>query len=43
MKLKFFVLIFFVAAAYLPFQLQAQANPDAILGIWFNEEKDAKI
>ena len=43
MKLKFFVLIFFVAAAYIPFQLQAQANPDAILGIWFNEEKDAKI
>ena len=23
--------------------LYAQANPDAILGIWFNEEKDAKI
>jgi uncharacterized protein (DUF2147 family) len=23
--------------------LFAQANPDAIVGIWFNEEKDAKI
>jgi len=23
--------------------IYSQANPDAILGIWFNEEKDAKI
>lgn len=23
--------------------LQAQENPDAILGVWFNEEKDGKI
>ena len=35
--LSFFMLIFFSANIF------AQANPDAILGIWFNEEKDAKI
>lgn len=43
MKPKFFVLPFFVLACLLSSNLYAQANPDAILGIWFNEEKDAKI
>jgi uncharacterized protein (DUF2147 family) len=33
------VLLAFIFSA----NLYAQANPDAILGIWFNEEKDAKI
>lgn len=43
MKYKFFVLpliIFFFSLSHI---IYSQANPDAILGIWFNEEKDAKI
>lgn len=43
MKSKFFVLTFFLLGSFLSSNLYAQANPDAILGIWFNEEKDAKI
>lgn len=43
MKSRFFVLQLFVLAIFLSGNLFAQANPDAILGIWFNEEKDAKI
>ena len=43
MKTKFFVLSFFILSCFLSSNLYSQANPDAILGIWFNEEKDAKI
>ena len=43
MKSRFFVLQLFVLVIFLSGNLFAQANPDAILGIWFNEEKDAKI
>lgn len=43
MKTKFFVVSFFILSCFLSANLYAQANPDAILGIWFNEEKDAKI
>ncbi len=43
MKLRSLVLLFFIPGCFLSFELFAQANPDAILGIWFNEEKDAKI
>jgi len=43
MKPKFFVLTFFILGSFFSSSLLAQANPAAILGIWFNEEKDAKI
>lgn len=43
MKLRYFVILFLAAGNFLSNNLYAQANPDAILGIWFNEEKDAKI
>ena len=43
MKPKFFIVSFFLFCCYFTTDLYAQANPDAILGIWFNEEKDAKI
>lgn len=43
MKLKFFVCLFFILGSFFSCNLYAQANPDAILGIWFNEDKDAKI
>ena len=43
MKTKFFVLSFFILSCFLSSNLYSQANLDAILGIWFNEEKDAKI
>lgn len=43
MKSRYFVLPFILLACFLSANLFAQANPDAILGIWFNEEKDAKI
>ncbi len=43
MKLKGLVLLFFILGCFLSRDLFAQANPDAILGIWYNEEKDAKI
>jgi uncharacterized protein (DUF2147 family) len=43
MKSKFFILSFLIITFFLSAHLYGQANPDAILGIWFNEEKDAKI
>jgi len=43
MKSRYFVLPLILLACFLSANLYAQANPDAILGIWFNEEKDAKI
>ena len=43
MKLKFFGFLFFLFYCFIVSNIYAQANPDAILGIWFNEEKDAKI
>ena len=43
MRLKFFGLLIFLLTCFISVNLYAQANPDAILGIWFNEEKDAKI
>jgi len=43
MRLKFFGFLFFLFHCFISFHIYAQANPDAILGIWFNEEKDAKI
>ena len=43
MKSKFFILSFLAISCFFYLKSNAQANPDAILGIWFNEEKDAKI
>ena len=43
MKLKFFSVLVFLFCCLTSINIYAQANPDAILGIWFNEEKDAKI
>ena len=43
MKSKFFILSFLAINCFFYLKSNAQANPDAILGIWFNEEKDAKI
>jgi len=43
MKSKFFILLLFLAGCILSSQSFGQANPESILGIWFNEEKDAKI
>ncbi len=43
MKSKLFVFQVFVLVFFISGNLLAQANPDGILGIWFNEEKDAKI
>ena len=43
MRLKIIILSFFIMGCYFSGNLYAQANPDAMLGIWFNEEKDAKI
>jgi uncharacterized protein (DUF2147 family) len=43
MKGKFLVFTCIVVSSFFAGNLFAQANPDAIVGIWFNEEKDAKI
>jgi uncharacterized protein (DUF2147 family) len=43
MKPKISVFLLFILGCFFSGNLFAQANPDAILGIWFNEEKDAKI
>ena len=43
MKRKSFILPLFILGVFISGNLYAQANPDAILGIWFNEEKDGKI
>ena len=43
MKPKIFVFLLFILGCFFSDNLFAQANPDAILGIWFNEKKDAKI
>ncbi len=43
MRHKIIILSFFIIGCYFSGNLYAQANPDALLGIWFNEEKDAKI
>ena len=43
MRPKFFIISIFMLGCFISGNLYAQANPDAILGIWFNEEKDAKI
>lgn len=43
MKSKYFSPLILLLAVFFAGHLYAQANPDAILGIWFNEEKDAKI
>lgn len=43
MKPTISVFLFFILGGFFSSYLYAQANPDAILGIWFNEEKDAKI
>jgi uncharacterized protein (DUF2147 family) len=43
MKSRFFVVQLILLVFFTSGNLFAQANPDAILGIWFNEEKDAKI
>ncbi len=43
MKSKYSFLLLFAITSIISSNLYAQANPDAILGVWFNEEKDAKI
>lgn len=43
MKFNFFGLVILILCFFASINLYAQANPDSILGIWFNEEKDAKI
>ena len=43
MKSLFFIPLFLILGCFISGNLYAQANPDAILGVWFNEEKDAKI
>lgn len=43
MQPKITVFLFLILVGFYSGNLYAQANPDAILGIWFNEEKDAKI
>lgn len=43
MRLKSLVFLFFIPCCFFSIDIYAQANPDAILGIWYNEEKDAKI
>ena len=43
MKSKLFMILFLIIGIFLSEQLYGQANPEAILGIWYNEEKDAKI
>ena len=43
MRPKFFIISIFMLGCVISGNLYAQANPDAILGIWLNEEKDAKI
>lgn len=43
MKSRFLVAIITILAGVISGNLYAQSNPDAILGVWFNEEKDAKI
>lgn len=43
MRLKSLVFLFFIPGCFFSLDIYAQANPDAILGIWYNEEKDAKI
>jgi len=43
MRQKYFLFTCIILATFISCNLYAQANPDALLGIWFNEEKDAKI
>lgn len=43
MKSIISIFLLFILGSFFSGNLYAQANPDAILGIWFNEEKDAKI
>lgn len=43
MRSRFFRINLVLLVCLFSSNLYAQANPDAILGIWFNEEKDAKI
>ena len=43
MKLNNLVFSILALICFISANIYAQANPDAILGIWFNEEKDAKI
>ena len=43
MNSKFLALLIVLLAGFFTGNLYAQANPDDILGIWYNEEKDAKI
>ena len=43
MKTRITVLILLLFTGFNMSELLAQATPDAILGVWFNEEKDAKI
>lgn len=43
MKLKYSFFLLLAAGSLYSVNMFAQANPDAVLGIWFNEEKDAKI
>ncbi len=43
MKSRISFLLLFAITSIISSNLYAQANPDAILGVWFNEEKDAKI
>ncbi len=43
MKPKYSIFLLLILGGIFSGNLYAQANPDAVLGIWFNEEKDAKI
>lgn len=43
MRQKYLLFTFIILGVLFTGKLYAQANPDALLGIWFNEEKDAKI
>jgi len=43
MKVKFFSFFIYLFCGLTSLNVYAQATPDAILGIWYNEEKDAKI
>ena len=43
MKSRLSILLLIAITCIISSNLYAQANPDAILGVWFNEEKDAKI
>ncbi len=43
MKTRFLIVPLFLLVCLVAENLFAQANPEAIVGVWFNEEKDAKI